>query len=154
MLSDLISKLSFTDDYEKSLISFNNWVFGISIGIYAILIFQMKEFNLNKYAFTNLFFKILVIYSMITVAISGITKYHLFVRENKLSQSMAAIKKLVMLKEHTNYDKYELEIGPAFQDWANELEKVKNMTKFVNLSIKATGILIAFFSIFLLILIL
>lgn len=154
MLTDLINKLAFTNDFEKSLVSFNNWVFGISIGIYAILIFQMKDFNLNKYVFTNLFFKILVVYSMIAVTISGITKYHLFVRENRLNQSMAVIKKLVMLKEHTNYDKYEVEIGPAFQDWANELEKVKNMTKFVNLSIKTTGLLIAFFSIYVLILIL
>jgi hypothetical protein len=37
---DQLEKIKFAEDAEKSLVDLNNWIFGISIGIYAILIFK------------------------------------------------------------------------------------------------------------------
>lgn len=153
MKIDQLEKIKYAEDAEKSLIDLNNWVFGISIGIYAILIFKMKDFELNKYSYTELTFKILIIYSMISVFICGATKYHLFIRKSKLERSYAYLKKVILLNEINKKPDFEEQWKLGFEDWTNEFNKLSLMTKFINLSIIATALLILFFSVFVSILI-
>ena len=153
MKIDQLDKIKFAEDAEKSLVDINNWVFGISIGIYAILIFKMRDFELDKYSFTELIFKILIIYSMISVFVCGLTKYHLFIRKSKLERSYAYLKKVIIIHEINKKSDFDKEWKSGFDSWASEFNKLSLMTKFINLSIITTALLVLFFSIFVCILI-
>jgi hypothetical protein len=145
---DQLEKIKYAEDAEKSLVELNNWVFGISIGIYAILVFKMKDFELDKYSFTELYFKALIVYSMISVLICGATKYHLFIRKSRLERSYAYLKKIIIVNEINKKPDFEEKWRLGFDTWTKEFNKLSLMAKFINLSIVATALLVLFFSVF------
>ena len=151
---DSLYKINYAENVEKSLVDFNNWLFGISIGIFGLLVFRVQDFDLTKYSYSELIFKILVIYAMLTIFVTGLTKYHLFIRNNKLSTRYGYLQKLMTLNEINQKEDFDDKLKEGFKKWSDEFNKISLMSQFLNLSIVTTAILIIFFTAFILTLIL
>jgi len=150
---EALETITFAEKAEKSLKEFNNWIFGISIGIYSILIFKFNDIDFSKYECAQTAYKIIIIYSMITVFCTGLSKYHIMMRENKLSIRFGVLLKLLILKNKTPEIEFESKWNREFKKWADEHNKIVLMSKFLNLSIIMTSILIIAVAIFLIIII-
>lgn len=149
---DTIELMEFAEKSEKSLRDFTNWILAISLGCFTLLIFQLKDVETESMAL-KIIYKIIVGYSMIAIFISGMTKYHLLNRENKLSINYSALLKLKNLDKSELDDKYYNERSELLNDWFDEFHKISLMSHFLNASIIVTGIQVIILGIFILILV-
>ena len=144
-----IESLNFAEKTEKSLKEFTNWILGISVGAFYILLVNIKNLNIEEIQYGKLIYKALVGYSLATILVTGLTKYHLLLRDNKMSVSYSTLLKLRLLKTTKSKEEIKEEWDKAFSKWHYEHSKVQLMSKFLNLSIVATSILIIGIGIFL-----
>lgn len=91
--SNDIEEFDYGDKAEKSLKEFNNWIFGISIGITALILTQLKDVIIEV-LWIHLAYKIILGFSMMNSFFVGFTKYLIMVRETKLGIYDGTIKKL------------------------------------------------------------
>ena len=143
---------------DKPISDFSNWIFGISVGMCALLIFQMQNLEVDKYCFTKLIYILLVILSMINLLFVGYTKYLIFKRDIGMGVKYGAFKKSVILSEkHKGSPEFETEKTNALkyvEEYLVEYNKITKVSKFLNISIWttiSTVILTGIFIIFLLI---
>ena len=145
-----LNQINFAEKSEKSLKDFSNWIFGLSIGVCSLLIFQVKGFDFATYACAKLIFKGIVIYSMVTVFFAGLSKYLILNRENKKGIFYGILLKLLTLKDKKSKEEFEKEWRKTYKDWIEEHNKLVLMSQGLNLSIVLTLILVFITAIFIL----
>lgn len=144
----ILDQINYAEKAEKSLKEFSNWIFGISIGVSSLLIFQIKGFDLTKYYYASSIYKGIVIYSMITIFFAGFIKYLILNRENKLSILYGVLLKLIVLKANKTTEELKIEWDKTFSEWAEEHNKLKLMSQGLNISIVLTLLLVFLSAIF------
>ncbi len=147
---NIFEKFQYSDKAEKSLKEFSNWIFGISIGICTLLIFQMKGFDLSKYCFSKLIYLLIVIYSMLNILLTGFNKYLILKRDTIMSIKYGSLKKLVIFSKihDKKLEEIQEEWNKIFTEWVEEFNKIKIIGHILNVSIITTLIAILFAGIF------
>ena len=147
---NIFEEVQYSDKAEKSLKEFSNWIFGISIGICALLVFQMKGFDLSKYCFSKLIYLIIVIYSMLNILLTGYNKYLILKRDTIMSIKYGSLKKLVIFSKINNQKQEEIkeEWSKIFTEWSVEFNKIKTIGQILNVSIFTTMIALLFSGLF------
>ena len=150
-LDEIFNQIQFSDKAEKSLEDFSNWIFGISIGICAILIFQIKDFNLSKYCFNKIFYISIVIFSMINSLLVGYNKYLILKRATMMGVQYGVLRKLAFFSKikEKKPDEIAKEAELIFSKWSSEYNIIKKIGRIHNITLittlitlVATGILI------------
>jgi hypothetical protein len=144
-----LNQINFAEKSEKSLKEFSNWIFGLSIGVCSLLIFQIKDFDFT-YDCAKFIYKAIVIFSMITVLSAGLSKYLILNRENKKGIYYGVLLKLLILKDKKTDKDFETEWSKTYKEWIEEHNKLELMAKGLNISIVLTLILIFISAIFIL----
>lgn len=139
--------LEFADKTEKSLRDFVNWVLGVSLGCFTLLILQLKQTN-DGLSYLVVIYKVIVGISLFAIVVSGLTKYHLMRRENRLSSIYSSLLKITTLNGLKPSEKFSTERSELYDEWYKEFNKITMMTQFLNASIIITGIQILLFGIF------
>ncbi len=147
---NIFEEFQYSDKAEKSLKEFSNWIFGISIGICALLVFQMKGFDLSKYCFSKLIYLIIVIYSMLNILLTGYNKHLILKRDTIMSIKYGSLKKLVIFSKINDKKPEEIkeEWNIIFAEWTTEFNKIKTIGQILNVSIITTLIAILFAGVF------
>ena len=143
-----IESLNFADKTEKSLKEFTNWILGITVGAFYILLVNISNLDLEQIPNGKLIYNGLVGYSLITVLVTGLTKYQLLLRDNKMSISYSTLLKLRLLQTTKSKEEIRKEWDEAFSKWHYEHSKIPLMSRFLNLSILATSLLLLGIGIF------
>lgn len=169
---EIFEQLKYSDKAENSLKEFNNWILGISIGIFVMLIFQIKGYDIAKNNCIKFTYVILVIVSMINTFLVGYNKYKILKRDTILEIKYGTMKKISIyskikyeksntesnperIKEREiEIDKDKVEMSKVFSEWASEFNKIKRIGEFFNITIITTLITVVTSGIFILILIL
>ena len=143
------SQIQFSEKAEKSLKEFSDWIFGISIGICALLIIQLRTVcEPNKVLYI-----IIAIVSLINALFSGFNKYLVLNRAVRLDTKYGEMKKMVMITNYkqnaTNEEK--ILFDKVFNEWVAEYNKIKTIGKFVNFSIYIAAITVIISGIYILI---
>ncbi len=152
---DIFDEFQYSNKAEKSLKEFSNWIFGISIGICALLVFQMKGFDLTKFCFSKLIYLVITIFSMLNVLLTGYNKYLILKRDTSMSILYGALKKLVIFSKRNDKKTEEIkeEWDRIFNDWAKEFNEIKKIGKILNWTIITTLISILSAGVFIMIII-
>lgn len=132
----IFEKFHFAQKAETSIKEFSNWLFGISIGICAVMISMIDRLCITQTNFIMLLFIIVLILSMINVFITGITKYLIFRRETRMMTSYGVLKKMAFF--HQNQEGSTLDrakFDQHFNDWSTEYNKLTSISIFFNISI-------------------
>lgn len=145
-----LNQINFAEKSEKSLKEFSNWIFGISIAICSLLIFQVKQFDFTSYHYAKMIYKGIIIYSMLTVFFAGLSKYLILNRETTKGIYYGVLLKLLILKEKKSKEEFEKEWSLTYEKWVTEFNKLHLMSQGLNISIILTMILVFITSIFIL----
>jgi hypothetical protein len=137
-----LNQINFAEKTEKSLKEFSNWIFGISIGVCSLLIFQIKQFDFTTYQYAKLIYKGIIIYSMFTVFFAGLSKYLILNRETTKGIHYGVLLKLLILKEKKSKEEFQKEWSKTYNKWTEEHNKLKLMSQGLNISIVLTMILV------------
>jgi len=146
----------FSTKADKPISEFSNWIFGISAGMCALLIFQMKDFDIEKYTFLKMIYILLVIWSMINLMLTGYSKYLVFKRDIDMGVKYGTFKKSVVLlesyKETPNYDIEKINVMRIFNEYLVEYNKIRKVGKYLNISILTSVITVLLTGVFILLL--
>lgn len=150
----IFEQFQFSVKADKPIKEFSNWIFGISIGFCALLIFQMKDFDLNKFCFTKILYKTIVIFSMLNAFLTGFTKYLIINRDIIMNIKYGALKKLLQFATFSKRkpEDVDIDLNKILNEWTIEFNKIKNIGQFLNISIWTTFVTILITGILLLIL--
>jgi len=132
----VFEKFQIAEKTEASIKEFSNWLFGISIGLCALMISLTDRLSISSVNFIKPLFVSILVLSMINVLITGITKYLIFRRETRMMISRGVLKKIALFHQiqkespfnRTEWDKH-------FTNWSTEYNKLSSITKFFNTSI-------------------
>ena len=122
----------FADKAEKLLKEFNNLVFGISIGITALIITQLKVV-IVEVLWIQIAYKIILGISMMNSFFVGYTKYLVMVRETKLGIYVGTIQKL---------KSEERDIREELEKLNREFNKITYHGKLLNRTLVTTIIVV------------
>ena len=136
-----IEEFDYGDKAEKSLKDFNNWIFGISIGITALIITQLKEVIVEDLCI-HVAYKIILGISMMNSLFVGFTKYLIMVRETKLGIYDGTIKKL-KLKDRN--------LTEVSEKRNHEFDKITYHGKLLNWTLATTIFVVLITGIFILV---
>lgn len=131
----------YADKAEKSLKEFNNWILGISIGITALIITQLKELTVEV-LWIHVAYKITLGISMANSLFVGFTKYLIMVRETKLGIYEGTIQKLKSETKDTGDELVQLNI---------EFNKIIFHGKLLNYTLVTTIIVVLTTGVFILV---
>lgn len=147
---NIFEEIQYSGKAEKSLKEFSNWIFGISIGITALLIFQMKGFDLSKFCYSKLIYLIIVGYSMLNILLTGFNKYLILRRDTIMSIKYGNLKKLVVFSKINDkkQDEIKEDWSKVFNEWTTEFNKIKTIGQILNLTIITTSISILLSGVF------
>jgi len=130
----IFEQFQFTQKAEASIKEFSNWLFGISIGICALVISIIDGLHILKTDLIMLLVIIVLILSMINVFFTGIIKFLIFRRETRMMTSYGVLKKMAFFhQEGSTLDRAEFD--QHFHDWSNEYNKITSTSRFFNISI-------------------
>ncbi len=126
-----LDSLKFSEKAEKSLKEFSNWILGISIGLCSLLLFKSIEFDFNIYENASLYYKYLLIYSMITVIACGFSKFLILDRETKLNIGYGILQKhLFVDKKHFTEEEFMIHWNQILDNWTKEHNRLKFVAQF------------------------
>ncbi len=147
---NIFEEFQYSDKAEKSLKEFSNWILSISIGIGALLVTQIKEFDLPKYDFNKIIYLTILICSMLNILVTGYNKYMILKRDTIMSIKYGSLKKLMILSKINNKRPEEIkeEWNKIFAEWANEFNKIKRIGQILNISVVTILITILFIGVF------
>ena len=131
----LFEKFQIAEKAEKSIKEFSNWLFGISIGLCALLVSLTDRLSSSIMSYIKPLFVIILVLSMTNVFITGITKYLIFRRETRMMISFGALKKIALFVQIQKSQFDRTEWDKHFADWATEYNKLTSINKFLNASI-------------------
>ena len=134
--------MNYIPDFIHKFFQADNWIFGISIAMCTLLIFQTKQFDLSKFDYAKIIYKGIVIYSMLTIFFAGLSKYLILNRENKIAIYYGVLLKLFVLKDNKTENEFKEEWNTTFGKWVIEHNKLKLMAQGLNISIIMTLILV------------
>ena len=141
----------YSDQADKSIKNFANWIFGISIGFSTILIFQMKDFELSKYCFSKEIYLILIFFSMLNLLFSSYLKYLIHNRDVNMSIKYGSLKKLVSITKLKTFntiisenikDDFKKKLDVLLGEWFVEVGKIKKIGTLLEISIFTTATLV------------
>ena len=131
----IFAKFQISDNTEKSIKEFSNWLFGISIGLCALMVSLTDRLSISSISFIKPMFVIILVLSMVNVFVTGITKFLIFRRETRMMISIGALKKIALFVQIQKSQFNRTEWYKHFTDWANEYNKLTSINKFFNTSI-------------------
>lgn len=165
LFDEVFEQIKYSDKAENSLKEFNNWILGISIGIFVMLIFQIKEYDIAKNNFLKIIHIILVILSIINTFLVGYNKYKILKRDTILDIKYGLMKK-ISINSNIKYQKTEKkedierdlekdkeEMSKIFNDWVFEFNKIKIIGDIFKVTIITTLITVVTSGIFVLMII-
>jgi hypothetical protein len=141
-LDELFSEVQFSDKAEKPLEDFSNWILGISIGICALLIFNIKNLDLYRYCFSRPLYITVVIISMLNTVLVGINKYKILTRAINMGVHQGELRKLAFFSKTStpNSAEIENETKLIFNKWSQEYNNIKIIGKIHNVTLFTTVI--------------
>ena len=86
-------KINYSDRYEKSIRDMNNWLLGISLGIFTILAFKFDSKELFEKESFKFFYITILVFSLFNIGLVGLTKYLIITRELSMNKSYSLMKK-------------------------------------------------------------
>jgi len=132
----VFEKFQIAEKTEASIKEFSNWLFGISIGLCALMISLTDRLSISSVIFIKPLFISILILSMINVFITGITKYLIFRRETRMMISRGVLKKIALfhqIQKESTFNRAEWD--KHFTDWSTEYNRLSSINKFFNTSI-------------------
>jgi len=132
----LFEQFQFAQKAEASIKEFSNWLFGISIGLCALMISVIDRLCVPKTGLIIALFIIVLVLSMINVFLTGFTKFLIFRRETRMMTSYGILKKMAFfhrIQQGSTLDQEKFE--QYFKDWSTEHNKLSSITRFFNISI-------------------
>ncbi|MET2985745.1 hypothetical protein [Aureibaculum conchae] len=128
-----LDNLRFSEGAEKSLKETSNWILGISVGLCSLLLFKSTDFDLNKYDNATVFYKVLLIFSIVTVFISGFSKFLILNRESKLNIGLGLLqRRLYVDKKDFTEDEFFLHWNEILANWTKERNRLNFVAQFSN----------------------
>ena len=137
---ELFDKFQHSEQTVKSYREFINWVLGISIGICAITIFNIRDLNL---CFCILiYYKVIIIMTMLNTLITGYAKYYIHMRDINMNTLYGSLKKLSTFSKinNTKQEVIKEKWTTITNQWAIEHNKITTIAKLLNISIITTVI--------------
>jgi hypothetical protein len=137
----IMTDIQYADKAEKSLKEFNNWILGVSIGICALIITQLKTAGSGS-CIMQIIFKSILTVAMLNVLFVGINKYLLYVRDTKMNIAYGKMKKIFVFAEirQTPKDDVKANFESIYSDWTNEFNKIETHGKLLNVSLITTAV--------------
>jgi hypothetical protein len=132
----IFEKFQIAEKTETSIKEFSNWLLGISIGLCALMISLTDRLSISSASFTKPLFISILVFSMLNVFITGITKYLIFKRETKMMISRGVLKKIALfhqIQKNSTFNRTEWD--KHFTNWSTEYNKLSSITKLFNTSI-------------------
>ncbi|MBN2395776.1 MAG: hypothetical protein JXC36_04850 [Candidatus Atribacteria bacterium] len=131
----VFAKFQISEKTERSIKEFSNWLFGISIGLCALMVSLTDRLSISSISFIKPMFVIILVLSMVNVFVTGITKFLIFRRETRMMISVGALKKIALFVQIQKSQFNKTEWDKHFADWATEYNKLTSINKFFNTSI-------------------
>ncbi len=133
---EIFEKYQYAEKAERSIKEYNNWILGVSIGICAILLFKVYEFNITRIIYGKYFYILIVLLSLINTLISGFCKYKFYLRDIGMNIHYGELKKLLIFSEINGKKKEETqeEWNTIFSKWINEFNKIRYISRLINIS--------------------
>jgi hypothetical protein len=133
--SKYLDRISFSEKAEKSLKEMSNWVLGISLGMCSLLLFKANEFDMSKYLNAINCYKIVVIFSLLTVFMTGLSKYLILRRESRLNIAYGMLLKLLYIqKDILPIEEFKTNWNDTFVGWTNEHNKLNSTARILKIS--------------------
>jgi hypothetical protein len=151
----IFEEIQHSDKAEKSLKEFSNWILGISTGICALLVFEIRDFYFESCAFLKLQYKIILIFSMANILLTGFNKYYILKRDVAMNIKYASLKKLLVFSEINKKKPEEIkeQWETKINEWATEHNKIKTIGRLLNITIFTTLATIVMIGVFILLII-
>jgi len=129
---------------EIALKNLSNWVLGINLGLFTIIILKIQDILEIKE--NPIFYKILIILSLISLSYSGLIKHRFLLRDKMihiLNDSMR-----IELK----YGKIDrAKIGEAIDEKYKYLSEIQKLDKMINYSIILSFVTLVIFALYILV---
>ncbi len=124
---------SIYDRAEKSISEFSNWIFGISSAQpgFFLLIIGNNNYGLNC-KMTNIA-TMTIAWTMLNSLFIGYTKYRIHIRQISMATKMGLIIKSSLQVDDNKSNKYD--ISKNISDWFAEHNKIKTISKLLDISI-------------------
>lgn len=144
-----------SDKTEKSLSEFSNWILGISTGICALFIFEIRDFDFSMCIYIKPFYRGIAIFAIANTFLTGYSKYFILKRNVAMSIKYDTLKKLEIFSKINKSKPEEIkdEWTQTFNELAIQHNKITCMAKLLKISIFTTLITIAAIGIFILLII-
>lgn len=154
-LSDSLKAMNITKETTNSYSNLNNWLFGISVGLFVTIYFKSDRIQLETLPCLKFYFIIMVVLAMLNCLVLGIIKYRFHVREIKLNEIEVELHKFVLSSKLQNLPLEETK--PIFTEkignWFTVHNTIVPIAKCLNYGIPFTTFNVIIVGIFLILII-
>jgi len=135
---------------KKNLKGLSNWTLGISVGIFSLILNQIRDYNPSDYIVINLFYLIAVLMSVSSVLYSGIIKLRILTTEINSNANKASFKTIIKSynnssMSYSKLNEYKVEFEMKNRKYGKEFLKT---IKHFNLSVFVLFFCITFLTIY------
>jgi hypothetical protein len=133
-LYKILEEHDYSKPASKSLKEFNNWAFGISLGICYFLIVYIDDAKFI--IMIKIAYLFVLIFSFLNCMFAGICRYLIFEREINMGIREAVFNKHLLIGKQENKTKEEIKNkgNLIIIDWMKEYNKLKRNTNLINIS--------------------
>jgi hypothetical protein len=154
-LNDSLKEINIAKESINSSLNLNNWLFGISVGLFALIYFDTDKALLQSNNCLKIYFICLVCIAMLNCIFFGVVKLKFHATELNLNLKEGELRKYVITckLDNTALD----EIKPKFMDkmesWFEAYYKYTKTIKYLNFGILITVLTVIAATIYLILLI-
>lgn len=142
VLKEIFEKMNIESQYEDSLIGLSNWILGISLGLFTLMVLRINANNVNDLLYY--YHKALICLTMINLLFSGFTRHALYVQKLRIAIITAEISHLILLENFKDHE-FKVKISELSLSRINEHKNTRQMHKWLNINTYSIALILLLF---------